>query len=1152
MRRWLVGWSVLCLAMILFASSSTAQQDTGTIAGTVTDPSGSVVPGAEVTVRNLGTGYSRATSTGPSGEYVFTPLLIGDYEVRVGKPGFKTQIHGRTTLDVQQRIQLDFKLQLGEASQKVEVVGTALALQTQDSSLGTVVNSSNVSNLPLNGRNIYQLVTLSPGASVAPDGMPSMGGQLDQNQGYVLDGLTNINYLGSLNSGGVWNIRPSPDAVQEFKVNTNSYSAEFGGAEGIVNVVTKSGTNDLHGSLYEFVRNADLDGRNFFATSMPRFSQNQFGGSMGGPLAIPHLYDGHNRSFFFIDYEGFRSRVGTTQFNILPSMAWRQGDFRDQLTGQTFTDPCTGAVYDTGQIFDPNSTQAVTCLDGSTGFARTPVSYNGQANVMNPAQIVLPAANTAALLPAPNVGDPFKYIWSPSLRNDFNQFDVNIDHQWGEHDHLAFKYSFRDVPPAGIPDFPGAAGSGSKALNRQQRATAADTHVFSPTTINEFRLGYIRNAYTAAMVGDKYLDPASLGFQNVPFQPGVVGGPPGISITGIAAIGTSGWTPVITTARTETLMDTLSLVRGRHTFKIGGGAVSWWTSQYEAAAIAAQYSFSGILTADLSAPSSMTSAAATGAPFAQFLFGIPDSSAVSNSIFSDSGRQSGAVFIQDDWRATDKLTLNMGLRWDFGNSVRERFDRVTNIDMKTGAYIEPKSRQNIPPFLPSGYPVEWSDSHSLLHADNRSIAPRLGLAYQITPKTVLRAAAGIFFINLDQAAETISMPLNPPFAEGFNAYSPNTGPIDPITGKAVVAVTSITTGFPADWATNPDLVSMSALEPFDPNIQDPYTVNWNFTVQRDLGFKTLLDVAYSATAGRHLWVDIDDNQPYPTANPNIPVQSRRPFPNLGPFGYYHTMGKSSYNALQTKIERRMSNGLTFMGGYTWSHSLDDVPLAILLGNSGEGGSDSVRNARNWGLDYGNSSFNVTHRFVMSWLYDLPVGRGKPLGRNLHGLLNGVVGGWQIGGITSLQTGFWFVPFTYIDPANAPVYASAGARPNLLGKPKDFSYGQDVQASYGCPTGHQSLTCFFNPAAFGYASPGTFGNAGRNIVEGPGFVGVDFTAHKEFPIGEKKRLEFRAEVFNILNTPNFGNPDIGYEDSTFGELLYAGAPRQIQFALRLVF
>jgi hypothetical protein len=1136
----------LLFSLVFFAAlSSFAQQNTGSIYGNVTDPTNAAVPEAQVSLKNLDTGYSRQLVTGSGGDFFATPLPVGTYQVTVTKAGFQSQTQTNLILQVQQKLEVDFTLGLGKSTQTVEVTSKTQLLQVNDASLGDVVNNNEINELPLNGRNVYQLVALTPGVTSTPDSLPSIGGQIGQQQTYVLDGLNNYNYQGSMNSGGAWNIAPAPDAVQEFKVQTNNYSAEFGTGEGVINVVTKSGTNTLHGSLYEFNRNAALNTRDFFSPGVAPYVQNQFGGSLGGPIMIPHVFNGLNRTFFFLDYEGYRTRAGTTQNVFLPNPTEAGGNFSDLLTGATFTDPCTGAVYDTGQIFDPTSTKAVTCSNGSQGFVRTPIP----GNILSAAQIVAPATNTLALVPAPN-SPGNRYIWNPPLRNDFNQFDINIDHQWGAHDRIAARYSFRDVPQGGVPDFPGPAGQGTKVLNRQQRVALEDTHIFSPTVVNEFHLGYVRNGYQSRLI-DTTLNPASLGFQNVPYESGILGGPPEISIAGVAGIGAAGFTPTLTTSRNQMLYDTLTLIRGRHSFKIGGDVFSWWTTQFEATASVAEYGFTGILTADLNAPSSVGTAA-VGSPLAEFLFGIPTSDDLSNTILADCGRKAGSLFIQDDWKATKKLTVNLGLRWDFGSSDHERFNRVTNIDLANGDYVMPASRKNLAPQLPPSFPVEWSNSNSLAYVDNRNFGPRVGLAYRLTPNTVIRAAGGVFFMNLDQTTFTIDLPLNPPWESDIDVFAPPTGPIDPITGNVVVPVTNMATGFPSDWATNPSLVSQSLLFPVAFHPKTPYTINWNVTIQREITSNLTLETAYSGTHGDHLWVGEDVNQPFPTANPNSSVQSRRPYPNLGSAAYGWTGAFSNYDALQVKLEKRYSHGLTFMGGYTWSHALDDAPQATALANTGSGGNDDIRDARDFREEYGNSGFNVTHRFVASWLYQLPFGHARRFGGNWRGAVDQALGGWEIGSIAALQTGFWFTPGTYFDPADAPAYFDP-ARPNLVGKPKDFSYGQATQASYGCPTGHKSIECFFNPAAFTYANPGTFGNAGRNIVEGPGFTGVDFTIHKDFVFSEGKTLEFRTEVFNILNTPNFGTPDIEFEDPTFGALLSTNhATREIQFALRFKF
>ena len=1127
-----------------------AQQDTGTISGLVADQSGALVPKASVTLQNLGTDHAEKTVTNQEGRYVFTPLPIGKYEVRVEANGFKTAVRSNLELQIQQRLEVDFALELGQMTQTVEVKTAAAPLQTAEASLGQVVTGGEITNLPLNGRNIYQLVVLSPGSSISPDGRPSISGQPSQQQSYLLDGVDNNNYQGTLQSGQAWALQPSPDAIQEFKVQTNNYSAEFGRAGGgIVNVATKSGTNKLHGDVYDFVRNAAFDGKNYFATSKPRFSQNQFGGSIGGPLILPHIYDGHNRTFFFGDYEGYRARTGTTQQQNVPPAAWRQGNFQSYLEGHTYTDVCTGVSYDGGQLFDPTSTQQVTCLDGSTGFARTPISYQGQANVVDPSKIVGPASKVAALFPAPNIGASL-YNWSPSLAQDFNQFDAKVDHYWGQHDTISARYALRDNPASGIPNLPGRLGSGTFNVSRQQGGTISDTHIFSPTTVNEFRYGYTRNAFASRLFNDT-LNPGDLGFENVPFQSGLLGGAPELNFSDVSTVGAAGWSPTLATARDQVFNDTLSLIRSKHSFKIGGTYNSMWFTQYLSPSPEGQYNFSGVFTSDLNptvAPDPQTQVI-SGSGFAQFLFGTPNFASLSTSQLSDNGWQSAAAFIQDDWKVNRKLTLNLGLRWEFGNTEHERFDRVTGIDFATGAFEIPADRKNLQPQLGSQYTVEYTNNRSLLLASNLNIGPRIGIAYHPLSGTVIRAGGGIFY-GYPYNAGTLAMPLNPPWGPIIYLQPPNTGVFDPVTGQPTTPVTNITTGFPADTLENYAQDSLLFLYDLAPDkYRWPSIINWNFAVQQSLGTNTTLQVAYAGTSGYHLTTGADDNQPYPSADQSSDPQTRRPYPNLGTFGVVHTYGTSNYNALQATLEHKYARGFTFLAGYTWSHSLDQSPLCVVLGNTG--GPDCYRNAHSRNQDYGSSSFDIRQRFTLNWMYDLPVGQGRALGRNWGTGINAVLGGWTLGGIEQLQTGFHFVPYSYDDPANSPTYQGV-ARPDEVGNPRSFSYGTGVQASLGCPTGRQSTLCSFNPAAFAVPAPGDFGNADRNSVQGPGLVSLDLALHKEFRFREDKSIEFRTEVFNFVNTPNFANPDEGLQSPTFTRYLSSGAPREIQFALKLLF
>lgn len=1146
MRMWrIVSLGILvgaCCIPALFA-----QQDKGTIAGLVQDSSGASIPNAKVTLRNAGTGETRTANTGAPGEFVFTPLMIGIYEVTVEAAGFQPQVQRNLELQVQQRLDVKFTLAVGTEARVIEVTDVAPPLQTADSSLGQVVASKQIVNLPLNGRDIYQLLLLVPGTVTGPSGDPAISGQPPQYQFYAMDGIDNSNYQGNLQSGHAWNLSPSPDAVQEFKVQTNNYSAEFGqSAGGVVNVVLKSGTNQLHGSAWEFVRNDVFDARNFFAQSKAPYKQNQFGGSVGGPVVIPKVFNGRNRLFFFGDYESFVSHKGTTENIFLPSDAYRQGNFQSLLTGQSFTDPCTGAAYDMGQLFNPNSTRQVTCKNGSTGFARDPISYNGQANVLNPALIVAPAKATIGLLPEPNSG-PNQFIWSPTLIRDYQRFDTKIDQQWGNNDHFSYRFALTKSPYSGVPQFPGLASGGTHQETLQLGAAFGETHIFSPTTVNEFRAGYTRNSASNNLIATS-LDPSTLGYGGLAYQPGILGGLPSLSFSDVSGFGASAWSPSIYKGRSTQIVDTLSLVRGKHTIKLGGAFNRYGWIQYQPQGTAVGgYGFSGVLTADLNA-SGVSGAAASGSGWAQFLFGIPDSNSMGSSIWADNVRETGAFFVQDDWKVTTKLTVNLGLRWEFGSTLGEGHNRVTNFDPTTGAIVLPKSRENEPPSPPTSLPIEWSSSNTLFRDSPLNFGPRVGLAYQLTPRTVIRSGFGIFDSN-PYPPGTASGPLNLPWANSVAETAPPTGPIDPVTHQAVSSVTSIVSGFPAGYLTQ--VLAPPTIYAYDSKPLYPYTLGWNMALQQEVGWGTVLEVAYSGSRGDHVLSGIDINQPRPSADPNSDPQTRRPYPLYGPIALVTTGSNSQYESLQSKLEKRFSTGLTFLSAFTWSHSIDNAPLCFVLGNDG-GHGDCLRDSYDRNIEKANSSFDIRKRWVTNLVYDLPIGRGHQFGGSWNRAVNGALGGWRVGGIITYQSGFYFSPQSFFIPDEAP-QAYGSARAQQVGNPYDFSYGQDVQAANGCPVGHQSVNCWFNPAAYTLAPAGQYGNAGRNSLLGPNLFTLDASVSKIFPITETKRFEFRGEFFNLPNRANFAVPNNFVDGSLFGAITgTAGDPRDIQFGLKFVF
>ena len=1008
-----------------------------------------------------------------------------------------------------------------------------------------------VTQLPLNGRDVYQLVTLTPGVALDPSGRASISGQTSQNQYYALDGADNNNYQGAIASGQVYTIAPSPDAIEEFKVQSSNYSAEFGqSAGGVVNVITKSGTNAFHGSLSEYFRNNHLDGRNYFSQTRPRYQQNQFGGTLGGPVIIPKVFNGTKKLFFFIDDEEFLSNKGTTKNATLPRTDWRSGNFTSYLTSQTYADPCTGAVYDSGQLFDPTTTRIANCNNGGTGYVRDPIIYKGQANMLNPALISKVAANTLALVPEPNTGTNH-YIWNPTNVLNYNRGDARVDFQWGDHDHLFARFSITFQPDTGVPSFPGLASPGAKSNQKQQGVTASDAHIFSQTLVNEVRFSWSQNlSNTNLLVAS--LDPSTLGYGGLPYQSGVLGGLPTISFNDVSGIGDSGWAPALYDARDVHINDTLNMIRGSHSFKIGGSFNHYHWVQFQSAESEGAYTFTGALTKSLTAAS--LSDVSSGSGFAQFLFGIPDVSSLSNSIFGDNIRSTGALFVQDDWKANRKLTINLGMRWEFGSSLSEGQNRVAGVDLTTGAFEIPKSRQNMPPQLPAGTQVEYVDSNTLMQPTQKNFGPRIGFAYQVDPKTVVRAAGGIFYGN-PFVAGSAGYPLNIPFAATANLETPSTGPFDPATGNAVVPVTNIASGFPNNFLQNydPTTVQMYLIAP---KPKTPTTNGWNAAVQRELLGGTTLEVSYSGSRSSHVNAGVDVNQPFPTTNPNSSPESRRPYPNHGYLPLVGTFANAAYDSFQAKLQKQYSNGISLLGSYTWGHSIDDATSAVTMGTGGSSGDyyDFYRNARDLKADRGNSFFDIRHRLVVNYLYDLPIGKQHIIGRKWNNGLNQVLGGWQVGGIVQYQSGFHFTAVTYNDPSNSDIYDYSGtAIPDLIGKPYDFSYGQSQQAAEGCPVGHQSLLCWVNPAAFGYPNPGEFGNEGRNGLVGPNLFTWDFSTYKNFKINERLRTEFRGEFFNFTNHTNFSLPNNTFGDPSFGQITStSGSPRDIQFALRLVF
>jgi hypothetical protein len=1172
--------ALVIVFMAMISWPVVAQKDTGSVVGTVQDPSGAVLANAQVAVKDVDRGAVFATKTNASGEYVASPLKLGRYTVTVRHPGFKKAVSQPVTIDVQQRAVVNVTLQIGQASESVEVTTVAPVLETETSELGQVVNTRQVSNLPLNGRNFAQLALLSAGTAPSEPGARdeqnfgfSAGGARSLQNNFLLDGVDNNSNLPDLLNETNYVIQPPVEALQEFKVQTNAYSAEFGRGNGaILNAVLKSGTNAVHGSVWEFLRNEKLDARNFFddpTRPTPPYKQNQFGGTLGGPIYIPGVYDGRNRTFFFVDYEGLRVRQADTQALLVPTLAQRGGNLSDLLDLSTPTgSDCNGNPAFAGELFNTRLTQAA-----GGGFCGVPLDGHttGLPSNVIPANLIDPlAARLLALFPNPNVlGNPaFNYVANPVESTTRNNFDVRVDHKFSDRDTSFYRFSYEDQPRT-IPSpfqqtFADGGGFFSGVEENSYRSVAiSETHVFRPELINEFRLGYNRiNSHRLQFNFNTDVSGA-LGFPGVPFGP-LNGGLPQLTFGDGSAptLGSPTFLPSVELQNTYVLSDNLTWVKGRHTLKLGGEIRREEFTIFQPAASRGTLDFGPQYTDN---PANLGS---SGSGLASFLVGLSDGGSINNLHNVDYFRPIYSFYTQDDWKITPRLTLNLGLRYELFTTVKERHDQQGTFSFADPAQptiIVPRGQTaQLTPTLATQIRVLDTGSRGLVPVDTNNFAPRIGFAYQVTPETVVRAGYGVFYGGQENGPySNPSAGFNPPFfvTQSFNApcnlasanpalfsSNPNLNNdcaipgISNLSGQAPGS-SGIQVGFPANALTDPNTPILFSV---DPRLVTPYMQQWHLSVQRELGHDSVLDVTYAGSKGTKLFTFFNGNQADPSADPSAPLAPRRPVPALDTgIDLFRSSGGSVYHSLQLRGEKRFSHGFSLLTSYTWAHSIDNASNANL--GPTQNNSD-FRWFKHPELERGNSDFDVRHRFTLSYIYELPFGRGKRLVGDAQGITQQVLGGWQVAGITTLSSGNWF---TVLDGNGDFANSDGGAggasqRPDQVGDP----------TAKPCVPG-----TFFNTCAFADPPLGSFGNVGRNTVQGPGFQQWDFSIFKNFEVTERARLEFRSEFFNLPNHTNFllaksgpqeGNNATVMGTSQFAFLTAARAPRQIQFALKLSF
>ena len=1166
-----------------------AQKDAGAIVGLVRDPSGAVVTGAKVTVTDVDRGQSFSATTNESGEYVASPLHVGRWVVTVEHAGFKKAVSPPVEVNVQDRVAVNVMLQAGQVNELVVVTGTAPLLQTETSELGQVVDSKQVANLPLNGRNFAQLALLSAGTAPSEPGARDEGGfgfsangarSLQNN--FLLDGIDNNSNLPDLLNETNFVIQPPVDALQEFKVETNAYSAEFGRGNGaIINAVIKSGTNELHGSLWEFLRNDKLDARNYFddpTKPTPPYKQNQFGGTFGGPIVIPHFYDGRNRTFFFVDYEGLRVRQAQTQTALVPSLNERMGDFTEILTNQPVFNgdgitpvlDCNGNPTFAGEIFDTRLTQHAGSND--TGFCGVPFTVNGVLNMI-PATPNQPgggfldplAAKLALLYPPPGPIQPNSgnnFLSNPVLKETRNNFDVRVDQKFNDYDSAFFRFSYEDQPrsiPGTFPGFADGGGFFSGDEENSYRSFATSwTHIFRPQLINEFRLGYNRINSQRLQLNANTDVSGQIGFPGVPFGPGL-GGLPQLTFNedgSAPTLGSPTFLPSKELQNSYTLSDNLTWVKGVHTLKFGTEIRHEEFTIFQPDAARGTLDFSSTLTDNPGSPNPGTG----GLGFASFMAGLADGGSINNLHNVDYFRQTYSFYTQDDWKVSGRLTLNVGLRYELFLPVTERNNQVASFDLTNPSnptLIVPKGLNvQLTPTVAEAVHVSATGSKGLVNTDWNNFAPRIGMAFQISPKTVWRAGYGIFYGGQENGPYSNPSPgFNPPFFTNESYVSPcSAADANPAGSDCTIpGLRFLANGFPASSLTDPNTPIFFSV---DRNLPTPYMQQWHMSVQQELPGESVLELTYAGSKGTKLYTFFNGNQAAPSADSNDPTAPRRPVHQCDNSGncnpvfdtsidWFRSTGNSIYHSLQAHYEKRVTRGLQFQASYTWAHSIDIASNANL--GPTQNNSD-FRDFRHPEAERGNSDFDVRQRFVGALLYELPVGHGKSLFGDAQGAWNQIVGGWQIASIVTISTGNWF---TVLDGNGNFANSDGGAggvsqRPDQVGDPR----------ARPCIPG-----TFFNTCAYADPNPGSFGNVGRNTIQGPGNRVWDFSLFKFFKLTERSNLEFRAEFFNVLNHTNFlfakpgpqnGNPATVLGDPHFGLLTASRDPRQIQLAMKFSF
>ena len=1179
-----------CMLLTTNAPALVAQTTFGSVVGNVTDPSGAPLGGSQVILTNLGTNEKRTEATNTDGLYQFVNVNPGQYSVETSKSGFKRTFRSPVTVETQSTAKIDLALQLGDVTQTVEVTAQTPLLQPESSSLGQVIDQRKTDELPLNGRNPLNLTALVP--SVVPQG-GSMSAPNGQNPfawgNYQIGGaMANQSMVwldGSPVNGSYLNITaliPTQDSLQEFKVATNNLSPEYGRfAGGVVNFTTKSGSNDLHGTAWEFLRNRDLDANSFFNNSngTPRgaFTQNQFGFNLGGPVEIPKLVHGRNKTFFFVDYEGYRLRQGVSYTETVPTAQERTGNLSALAAAQGVN------IYDPLTTCGTGAPGTPACGGGVATGTRTPFAGNIiPPNRINPTSLLL-----MNLYPLPNAPGTAQgtsnWIGNDSQGGTNNETVVHIDQNVSEKQHITARYTYwGDLNLPEEPFSNGVCQDRCTETFNTNNFVLGDTYSFSPTTILEVRLSYQRFNYdrTPATLG---YDLTKLGWPATLNSQAVFDDLPVPVINGFDQAGTFGsqgtGSVIVDRNDNDRAAGTLTKIAGNHTLKFGAEFLRMTHNYTQTNTPTGIFNFNPDLTA-LNA----NNTAGSGLGLATFLLGYPSGGSASSPALVAASQLYPAFFASDDWHVTPKLTLNLGVRWEHDGPWTERYNRISIFDPTQPNSVLAAGGLNVPGNI--DLVQSLSDPYRSGNLPNwTQFAPRVGAAYQLAKNTVFHAGYGMFWLPNDVAWST----------------SPNN---DPINSYSTPVLESIYTGVPACYpsscSANSPGSAYTIANPFPGGIVAPpgrspsyastligtgvgenllsnpygYAQQWNADIQQQFGSGFLIDIAYGGSKGTHLPManspNLDQlpsqylsmgnallqNVPNPyygliktvgssLSQPTVPrEQLLLPFPEYTGVGYNgEGVGDSTYQSLQVKAEKRFSGGNSILVAYTHSKLISDTDTVTSWLEGG--GVASIQNYNNFNNEKSLASFDVPDRLVISYVMDIPVGKGRKFLSNAKWFTDAALGGWGVEGVTTIQQGFPLHITT--NSSNLNAYNAGTQRPNVV---PNCSFGMSGSAT-------SLLGEYFNTSCFTQPAPFTFGDEPRNdpTLRSPGEANWDFSAFKNFALTPegKAHLQFRAEFFNIFNRVQFGYPGQALGASNFGQIsTQANLPRLIQFALKLAF